>query len=139
VGRILLVPQLVLLVYSSFALAPLDLTLALFVQTFSFVALNKVVTAQYFTWYLCLLPLCSHRLAWTRGVIRAVAGLLGSVVFWLGSAYLLEMQGQAVNRLVWFASVVFFVAEVEVNLLLELLRTVKTRDVYHNDNDKKHE
>jgi len=124
VGRVLLVPQLVILVYSSFTLAVSDLALALFVQTFAFVAFNKVVTAQYFTWYLCLLPLCSHQLQWTPAVRRSIVGLILAVLMWLSSAYLLEMQGWAVHRFVWFASVVFFAAE--VNLLLALLRSASS-------------
>jgi GPI mannosyltransferase 1 subunit M len=45
VGRVLLLPQLVLLVYTSLGQAPHNLTLALFVQTFIFVVYNKVITA----------------------------------------------------------------------------------------------
>lgn len=123
VGRILVVPQLVLLAYSSLGLAPHNLTLCLFVQTFLFVNHNKVITAQYFTWYLCLLPLCSDQLRLTWRVKTAVAMLGASILFWLGSAYCLEMQGLSVHRLVWFASVVFFM--VNVNLLGALLDSAK--------------
>jgi GPI mannosyltransferase 1 subunit M len=119
VGRILLLPQLVLLAYTSLGLAPHNLTLALFVQTFIFVVYNKVITAQYFTWYLCLLPLCSDQLQFTWRVQVALGILTVSIVFWLSSAYCLEMQGWSVHRLVWFASVVFFIAN--VNLLGALL------------------
>lgn len=119
VGRILLLPQLVLLAHTSLGLAPHNLTLALFVQTFLFVSHNKVITAQYFTWYLCLLPLCSDQLRLTRRVKTAVGILALSIGLWLGSAYCLEMQGMSVFRLVWAASVVFFIAN--VNLLGALL------------------
>jgi phosphatidylinositol glycan class M len=114
-GRLLLLPQLVLLVFTSLGVAPHNLSLALFLQTFLFVAHNKVITAQYFTWYLCLLPLCSFSVR-----PRAVAFLLGSVVLWLASAYCLEMQGMAVHRIVWMASLLCFVAN--VNLMGALLR-----------------
>ncbi|KAL7562989.1 hypothetical protein ACA910_018626 [Epithemia clementina (nom. ined.)] len=135
VGRILLVPQAILLLYSSFALAPHDLSLALFVQTFCFVAQNKVITAQYFTWYLCLLPLCSHEFDISSrqsvALRRAIGLLVLSIVFWLGSAYCLEMQGWSVHRLVWVASVVFFVAQ--VNVLVQLLYSVKRQRRRAND------
>jgi phosphatidylinositol glycan class M len=127
VGRLLLLPQLTLLFYTSLGIAPHNLSLALFVQTFLFVAHNKVITAQYFTWYLCLLPLCSESLALTRRVAIALGTLLASVLFWLGSAYCLEMQGMAVHRLVWLASVVFFGANVNLlGALLDSYRVKKT-------------
>jgi phosphatidylinositol glycan class M len=131
-GRVLLLPQAFLLAYSSIGIAPYNnnLGLALFVQTFLFVTNNKVITAQYFTWYLCLLPLCqitnnggqassSSSTTTTSGsatkpMIRALILLLCSIGFWLGSAYLLEMQGLAVHRLVWIASVVYYFANVHL-------------------------
>lgn len=126
-GRLLLIPQMVLLVYTSLGIAPVDLSLALFVQTFLFVAHNKVITAQYFTWYLCLLPLCSFDFKSPR-VLRAVAFLLGSIVVWLLTAYLLEMQGWAVHRIVWLASVAFFGAN--VNLMGALLSASSVRPTF---------
>lgn len=124
-GRMLLLPQVVLLLYSSLGIASHNLGLALFVQTYLFVTHNKVITAQYFTWYLCLLPLCSDALALTREVVLALTGLLVSIGLWLGSAYCLEMQGMAVHRLVWFASVVYFFAN--VNLMGAVLRSYKIK------------
>lgn len=120
IGRILLLPQAVLLLYVSLGIAPYDLSLALFVQTFLFVAHNKVITAQYFTWYLCLLPLCSGRIQWNSRRMKISLAYLGiSVVSWLGSAFCLEMQGMPVHLLVWLASVNFFAAN--VNLLGAIL------------------
>ena len=120
IGRVLLLPQAVLLLYVSLGVAPYDLSLALFVQTFLFVAHNKVITAQYFTWYLCLLPLCSGRIQWNSRRMKVSLAYLGaSVVTWLGSAFCLEMQGMPVHLLVWLASVNFFAAN--VNLLGAIL------------------
>ncbi len=115
-SRGLLLPQIVLLLYSSLGIAPYDLPFALFLQTFSFVAQNKVMTAQYFTWYLVLLPLCSERIFWKTKSMVCAAGLLGlSILSWLGFAFRLEMLGLAVHLQVWLASVVYFMAN--VNLL----------------------
>ena len=119
-GRVLLLPQVVLLLYASLGIAPNDLTFALFVQTFFFVALNKVFTAQYFTWYLVVLPLCSDRVRWRSRDMMVALGLLGvAIVTWLGSAFCLEMKGMAVHLQVWMASIGFFIAN--VNLLRAIL------------------
>lgn len=126
-GRLLLVPQFILLVYSSLGLAPFHLGLALFVQTYLFVIHNKVITAQYFTWYLCLLPLCTDVLKLTRRVQLAVVLLLLSIGTWLGSAYCLEMVGLAVHKWVWVASVLYFLAN--VNLLGAILRSASTKRI----------
>ena len=125
-GRILMLPQAVLLVYVSLGVAPYDLSLALFVQTFLFVAHNKVITAQYFTWYLCLLPLCSDSVEWnTHRMKLSLAYLAVAVVAWLGSAFCLEMQGMPAHLVVWLASVNFFVSN--VNLLGAILSGYSTR------------
>ena len=121
IGMVLLFPQMILLLYSSIGIAPHSLSLALFVQTFLFVAHNKVITAQYFTWYLCLLPLCSDQFRLTKRVKYALLLLGISIAVWLCSAYCLEMQGMAVHQIVWMASLLFFVAN--VNLLGALLST----------------
>ena len=114
IGRLLLLPQLILLVYTSLTLAPKNIGLALFVQTYLFVTQNKVITAQYLTWYLCLLPLCSDCFSLTRRLKWSLGGLAVSYGLWLGSAYCLEMQGWAVHRLVWMASVIYFWANTAV-------------------------
>lgn len=112
-GRMLLLPQAILLLYASLGIAPYDLPLALFVQSFLFVAQNKVITAQYFTWYLCLLPLCSGGVQWnSRGVKHSLGYVGASVVMWLGSAYCLEMQGFNVHLVVWLASLNFYLANI---------------------------
>ena len=126
IGRLLLLPQVVLLLYSSLGIASHDLGLAMFVQTFLFVTHNKVITAQYFTWYLCLLPLCSDSLVLNRRVKMALLGLGLSIIFWLGSAYCLEMLGLSVHRIVWIASVVYFFAN--VNLMGALLKSYRKKD-----------
>jgi len=130
-SRLLLVPQAFLLAYSSLGMAPHDgqLGLTLFVQTYLFVTHNKVITAQYFTWYLCLLPLCNSSrsnsgsgrgLLSSPKVIKASILLIISILLWLGSAYGLEMQGLAFHRIVWLASVLYFFAN--VNLMGALLQ-----------------
>jgi GPI mannosyltransferase 1 subunit M len=114
IGKLLLLPQLILLVYTSLTLGPANLGLTLFVQTYLFVTQNKVITAQYLTWYLCLLPLCSNCFRMTPRLQMSLVGLGLSYGLWLGSAYCLEMQGWAVHRWVWAASVVYYVANISV-------------------------
>jgi phosphatidylinositol glycan class M len=123
-----LVPQIVILGYTSLGIAPYDITFAIFVQTFTFVTFNKVITAQYFTWYLCLLPLCSTRICWkTQRMYVAVVGLGIAIITWLGMAFTLEMLGWKTYLQVWMASVFFFVAN--VNLLLAIVNGYTPMDV----------
>jgi phosphatidylinositol glycan class M len=126
-GKALLLPQIVLLLYSSLGIAPYDLSFALFIQTFLFVTQNKVITAQYFTWYLCLLPPCSNRINWhNKSLIRSCIVLGISIGVWLGMAFMLEMKGMSVHLLVWLASISFFIAN--VNLLGMILSNYKGFD-----------
>lgn len=125
-GFIPLIPQVFILGFSSLGIAPYtyDLTFALFCQTFAFVAFNKVITAQYFTWYLCLLPLCSDRIDWcSKRMILSLGLLIVSIITWLLSAFTLEMLGWRSHRQVWLASLFFFIAN--VNLLSSILNGYK--------------
>lgn len=125
-GHIPTIPQIFILGFTSLGIAPYDLTLALFVQTFAFVAFNKVMTAQYFTWYLCLLPLCSDRISWRSKRMLASLALLGvSIVSWLLSAFTLEMLGWRTHRHLWLASMFFFIAN--INLLVSILDGYKSK------------
>lgn len=127
-GHIPTIPQLFILGFTSLGIAPYDLTLALFIQTFAFVAFNKVMTAQYFTWYLCLLPLCSGRIVWrSRQMLLSLALLAVAIVSWLLSAFTLEMLGWRTHRQVWMASVFFFVAN--INLLVSILNGYKAKKI----------
>lgn len=59
-----------------------DLPVCLFLQTLLFVAFNKVCTAQYFAWYIALLPLVlpsSSLRLFGRGGLLIVAWLLTEV------------------------------------------------------------
>ncbi|KAK4393962.1 GPI mannosyltransferase 1 [Sesamum angolense] len=67
--------QLVLI--SGFAL---DLPFCLFLQTLAFVAFNKVITAQYFVWFFCLLPLI---LPWSN--MKLVWKGLACIILWIGA------------------------------------------------------
>ena len=112
IGKFLFLPQFLLLLYTSVKVASVDLPFALFLQTFLFVAHNKVITGQYFLWYLVLLPLCYSRLDLRSFHLRAaLASVLASLVLWLGNAYRLEMLGhQDAPRAVAAASAVHLAA-----------------------------
>lgn len=92
-----------------------DLNFALFVITFGFVTFNKVVTSQYFLWYLSLLPLClaELNLSRTKSAAMAMAWLL-SQALWLFCAYRLEFLGHNVMLHVWVASLIFFVTNLYI-------------------------
>ncbi|KAJ2759401.1 GPI mannosyltransferase 1 [Coemansia nantahalensis] len=89
-----------------------DLYFAAFAQTFAFVAYNKVCTAQYFMWYICLLPV-----VWPHSAIRLVPRGLLLVAAWIGpqalylqQAYRLEFLGENSFALLWAAGALIFVA-----------------------------
>lgn len=101
--------QMILVVRSAFRYAAYHLPFALFTQTCCFVIFNKVATSQYFTWYLCLLPLILHRLPF-----RPLAWLfiflawIGAQLLWLLQAYYYEFEHRD-NLLNVFAAGVIYV------------------------------
>ncbi|XP_048140993.1 GPI mannosyltransferase 1 isoform X2 [Rhodamnia argentea] len=89
-----------------------DLPFCLFVQTVAFVAFNKVITAQYFVWFFCLLPLI---LPWSNINFKwkglcCIFLWMGAQTHWLMWGYLLEFKGKNVFVELWMASLVFLAA-----------------------------
>jgi phosphatidylinositol glycan class M len=88
-----------------------DVIFCVFLQTYVFVVFNKVCTAQYFLWYIGLLPLIvpSSTMSGRRGL--ALAALwIATEVHWLAWAYQLEFMGNNAFLQVWAASAIFFAA-----------------------------
>ena len=92
-----------------------DLPLCVFAQTLAFVAFNKVITAQYFSWFLSLLPLVAARSRMSgQEAACLVAVWVAAELHWLFWAYHLELEGQTVFLGVWCAGAIFFCANVLV-------------------------
>ncbi|CAI0541585.1 unnamed protein product [Linum tenue] len=93
-----------------------DLPFCFFLQTVAFVAFNKVITAQYFVWFFCLLPLIlpwsDMKLKWEG--LGCVGLWMGAQLHWLLWGYLLEFKGQNVFLQLWMASLVFLLANASV-------------------------
>ncbi|MFN9904784.1 MAG: hypothetical protein ACK56F_01500, partial [bacterium] len=75
-----------------------DVFLVMFVQTTVFVMFNKVITAQYFLWYVTLLPmvLVNNRLTSAKKYV-GMALTLGFVIFdanWNRASYNFEFAGE---------------------------------------------
>ncbi|KAJ1983671.1 GPI mannosyltransferase 1 [Dimargaris verticillata] len=104
------------------ALYASDIFFSAFIQTFAFVTYNKVVTSQYFMWYLSLLPIVlpftSLKMRW-RG-LAMLGAWAGAQALWLRYAYLLEFEGQNTFVMLWVAGALFFLANNWI--LLEFIR-----------------
>nr|PVC54585.1 mannosyltransferase [Theileria orientalis] len=74
-----------------------DLPLSLFLMTVSFVALNKVMTSQYFLWWMALLPLVIKNLGsnikYYKNFLLSMVSLLIFKFLWLFWGYRLEFLG----------------------------------------------
>eukprot|EP01017_Pseudomicrothorax_dubius_P046098 TRINITY_DN8072_c0_g1_i1.p1 TRINITY_DN8072_c0_g1~~TRINITY_DN8072_c0_g1_i1.p1 ORF type:complete len:418 (-),score=102.08 TRINITY_DN8072_c0_g1_i1:112-1365(-) len=91
-----------------------DIIFCVFVQTFAFVIFNKVVTAQYFVWYLIYLPLILARSnlftdAKKRWLLIYCAAIWLAVEFlWMMVAFQLEFKGVNVFLELWGINILFF-------------------------------
>lgn len=99
-----------------------ELPLCWLVQTLAFVALNKVCTAQYFVWFFSLLPLALLRAPWPppNELVVAAAAWVVTQLHWLAWGYALEFQGAGAHLGLWFAGVIFLVAN--AGLIAALMR-----------------
>lgn len=89
-----------------------NLVSCLFFQTFAFVIFNKVMTSQYFIWFLIFLP---HYLSLSKLINLKGFGLLITWIItqtsWLFFAYKLEFLGESTfNYQLFAASAAFFLA-----------------------------
>lgn len=119
---LIFVPQLVLLLVFSFSFGnKSSICFCLFLQTFTIVSYNPVLTSQYFIWYLSLLPPNLPRFKLT---LRQAAFLTSLWLFaqlaWLVPAYLLEFRGKNTFLYIWFQGIGFFCANLAV-----LVRLIK--------------
>ncbi|XP_010520467.1 PREDICTED: GPI mannosyltransferase 1 [Tarenaya hassleriana] len=99
-----------------------DLPFCVFLQTVAFVAFNKVITAQYFVWFYCLLPLI---LPWSRMKLKwegllCILVWIGAQTHWLLWGYLLEFKGINVFLQLWMSSLLFLAANTFV--LVRIIR-----------------
>ena len=114
----------------------LDISFALFAQTVVFVTFNKVVTSQYFVWYLLLLPLIIPRLniSLKKGIFF-ISLWLAAQCSWLLPAYLLEFH--AINAFVpiWLEGIAFFCCNVGILISL-ILNYIPGQIHYHHSTRK---
>lgn len=104
-------PQVVLIFFSSIFLFK-DLNLCLITTTWIFVTFNKVVTAQYYLWYLALLPLIVpyNKMFNTKKIKCLVlfALWLYFEVYWNSLSHDLEYKGENKFYKIWILNIVFF-------------------------------
>lgn len=125
VGIITFIPQLSLLLICALRLGK-DLPLAFLIQTMCFVAFNKVITAQYFLWYISLLPLVipNSTMSAPKGLFLAGIWML-SELNWLAWAGALEIYGIPSYLGIWCASVIFLL--INCYIIFQLLQHYKFR------------
>eukprot|EP01025_Chloroclados_australasicus_P050039 TRINITY_DN5715_c0_g2_i5.p1 TRINITY_DN5715_c0_g2~~TRINITY_DN5715_c0_g2_i5.p1 ORF type:complete len:429 (-),score=10.10 TRINITY_DN5715_c0_g2_i5:116-1402(-) len=94
-----------------------QLELSFVLITIIFVGFNKVITAQYFTWFYGLLPLIYPNTKLEYGLIVWIL----AQVNWLYWAYNLEFLGQQVFFQVWLSSIGMFFGH--ISLLCNIMLT----------------
>lgn len=82
--------------------------------------LFQVITAQYFVWFFCLLPLIlpwsNMKLRWVG--ISCMLVWMGAQSHWLFWGYMLEFKGKNVFLQLWLASLLFLAANTFVVVML---------------------
>jgi len=114
IGRFAFVPQALAVVWSGASLVQYDLPFACMIQTMLFVTFNKVITAQYFVWYLTLLPVAKFGQLTQRKALSLAMKWTASCGNWLFWAWLLEFKKLPVSPIVWLSSVLFFVVNLHL-------------------------
>ena len=118
-------PQLAAMLALSYSLRR-ELACGLYLVTLTFVAFNKVCTAQYYLWYAFFLPLVLERAlraararAWSASAGAALlAAWCAAHLHWLYWANRLENEGGDVYLQVWLASLAYFALNVSVVVIV---------------------
>ena len=104
-------PQMILILTVTIFLYK-DINLCLIILTMIFVHFNKVITAQYFIWYLSLIPLIVHRnllfnvKKW-KALIMFIIWMFFELI-WNSYSHLLEYEGKNYFITMWIVNVFFF-------------------------------
>eukprot|EP00920_Eleutheroschizon_duboscqi_P006732 GHVT01015771.1.p1 GENE.GHVT01015771.1~~GHVT01015771.1.p1 ORF type:complete len:503 (+),score=78.89 GHVT01015771.1:2808-4316(+) len=117
-AKLAFIPQLFVSQLLGCALARPNLEAAAFAQTVAFVALNKIVTSQYFIWWLSLMPLGIGAMElnkWNVSVMLfLILGFFAAEVHWLCWGYLLEFAGLHVFSQMCVASYMLCAAQMSL-------------------------
>ncbi|KAI5965770.1 GPI14 [Candida pseudojiufengensis] len=113
IEKLAFLPQLLLsAIIIPLILAKKDLLSCLFIQTFTFVTFNKVITSQYFIWFLIFLPhfISKTKLTWYNGFFLLSLWIITQAI-WLFNAYQLEFLG--INNFdynLFYSSIMFYLS-----------------------------
>lgn len=111
---VMITPVVVLLFcFSLYYNSEKDLSFCMLIMSFTFVSFNRVLTCQYFIWYLCLVPLCLGRIRCPTIQSLLLAGMwLLSQLTWLLPAYLLEFKFKNTFTLIWLQGTIFYICNI---------------------------
>jgi len=132
-------PQALLILITSLKMFS-NLEFCILIQTMIFVAFNKVITAQYFIWYISLLPLIAHKneLFSTKkvyGFILFIVWLFFELI-WNYFSHSIEVLGNNKFYEINLINICFFI--INCWIIKELIKYQKFDDVseINNDNDE---
>ncbi|CAG9321016.1 unnamed protein product [Blepharisma stoltei] len=108
-GLLAFIPQWGLIAYLGFFMTKKNLYTTLIAETFIFVIFNKVCTAQYFLWYMILIPLLLPKFNISlKRITVLLTCWVASELFWNYWCYRLEYLGENKFLEIWIASALFF-------------------------------
>ena len=126
ISYIAFLPQMTLIILSTLFLFH-DINLCMLVNTMIFVTFNKVITAQYFLWYISLIPLIvpynkvfdivKNSTRALIGIILTAAWLILEIV-WNNYSHHLEYKGENYFLELWGIDVLFFLTNCSIISLL---------------------